>query len=259
MYTEKDGGIYILTCSAVTPTIEIPDEIDGKPVTCIYSAAFYQNNASKIVIPDTVSKIGEAAFVNCENLTDLELPPSLKELGNQALAGCIKLEKIEIPESCEIIGDEAFYGCTGIKEFGIKGNSQYSTAEDGVLYNSDKTAVIAYPPKKTDEYYKAPESVSEIKISAFTGNEYLETVDISTVTAVGDYAFENCSKLSSVKFSENIDTIGTCAFYNCNNLKAVRLYNNITEIGAASIGYYYDPNDTENDGKRTAAVQIMPL
>jgi len=248
MYTEKDGGIYILTCSAVTPTIEIPDEIDGKPVTCIYSAAFYQNNASKIVIPDTVSKIGEAAFVNCENLTDLELPPSLKELGNQALAGCIKLEKIEIPESCEIIGDEAFYGCTGIKEFGIKGNSQYFTAEDGVLYNSDKTAVIAYPPKKTDEYYKAPESVSEIKISAFTGNEYLETVDISTVTAVGDYAFENCSKLSSVKFSENIDTIGTCAFYNCNNLKAVRLYNNITEIGAASIGYYYDPNDTENDG-----------
>ncbi|MBQ8298002.1 MAG: leucine-rich repeat protein [Ruminococcus sp.] len=246
MYAEKDGGIYILMCSSVDSKIEIPAEFDGLPVTCIYGAAFYQNQASEIVIPDTVTRIGDIAFSECTNLKTINLPASLTEINNQAFAGCTSLEKITIPAGVETIGEEAFYGCTSLKEFAVDGTSEYFTVDDGVLCNAEKTIIVSYPAAKKDSSYKAPDTANEILISAFAGASNLETVDISSVVTIGSYAFEQCEKLSSVKLSEELDSIGTCAFYNCPELKAMRTYNNVTQVGTAAIGFYYDEeNDTD--------------
>lgn len=248
VYTDKDGEIYILSCLITTPTIEIPAEIDGNPVTCIYGSAFYGNQASSIIIPDTVTKIGKIAFADCSSLTEIKLPDSLKQIDNQAFAGCSKLKSIEIPASCETIGEEAFFGCSAIEKFTVQKGSEYFCSEDGVLFNKDKTSIIDYPTAKDDKYYKVPESVAEICASAFAGNNFLEHVDISSVITIGDYAFENCSNLSIAKLSPDLDTIGTCAFYNCTSLLSMRTYNNLTKIGAYAIGYRYDSSDSENDG-----------
>lgn len=248
MYCEKDGEIYILSCTAVDSKIEIPSEIDDMPVVCIYGASFYQSQASEIVIPDTVTRIGSLAFADCSYLTKITIPESVTEIDGQVFSGCTSLETIEIPASCKTLGDEVFYGCTAMKEFTVADRSQYFSAEDGILFNADKTTLVAYPTAKTDNYYKAPDSVTEILMSAFAGCTSLENVDVTSVITIGDYAFEDCLSLYAVKLSEDLTTVGECAFYNCTSLLAMKTYNKITEIGTAAIGYYYDSTDTENDG-----------
>lgn len=247
-YSEKDGEAYITACVSVEPTIEVPAEINGLPVTRIYSGAFFQSQASSIILPDSVKEIDQIAFYMCTNLKSIKLPASLETIGDQAFSDCSALESVELPALCTSVGEEVFLGCTALKEFTVSGTGGGLTAENGVLYNADKTVIVAYPAAKTDKSYTAPDSVKEILTSAFHNNAYLEKADISSVVTIGSYAFENCSALSEVRLSEELEKIGECAFYNCTALKSLRTYDKITEIGAAAIGYYYDETDTENDG-----------
>lgn len=247
-YAENDGEAYITACVSVEPTIEVPAEINGLPVTRIYSGAFFQSQASSIILPDSVNTIDQIAFYMCADLKSIKLPASLETIGDQAFSDCSALESIEIPASCTSVGKEAFLGCTALKEFTVSGTGGGLTTESGVLYNADKTVIIAYPAAKTDKSYTAPDSVKEILTSAFHNSAYLEKADISSVVTIGSYAFENCSALSEVKLSKELEKIGECAFYNCTALKSLRTYDKITEIGAAAIGYYYDESDTENGG-----------
>lgn len=240
LYAEKDGGAYILSCTSISSKIEIPAEINGLPVTCIYGAAFYQNGASEIVIPDTVTRIAEIAFSGCTNLKRINLPAELTEIGNRVFEGCTSLTSIEIPAKVETIGEEVFYGCTGMEEFKVASGSEHFIAEEGVLMDKDKTIIYAYPLASSETYYKAPDTVKEIFISAFAGSKNLQSVDISTAETIGSYAFEDCAALTSVQLGEPLTSLGTCAFYNCDALKAVRTYNNLDAIGTAALGFNYD-------------------
>lgn len=244
-YAEKNGEAYITACVSAEPTIEVPAEINGLPVTRIYGGAFFQNQASEIILPDSITQIDALAFYLCSNLKTIKLPASLETIKNQAFNDCSALETIEIPASCTSIGEEVFIGCTALKEFTVSGSGGGYTAEDGVLYNADKTIIVAYPAAKTDKSYKAPESVAEILISAFHNNTYLEEADISSVITIGNYAFENCSALKKVKLSKKLEEIGDCAFYNCTALKSLRIYDDITRIGSLAVGYYYGESESE--------------
>ena len=124
-------------CTALT-SINIPDSVIeiGSRVfgNCcnVQSISISENNASftskndccltkdgktlvfgcqSSVIPDSVTKIGYAAFKGCSRLTSIEIPCSVKEIGNYAFLGCTGLTSIEIPESVENISSSAFAGC----------------------------------------------------------------------------------------------------------------------------------------------------
>lgn len=240
MYAEKDGGAYILSCTSVASKIEIPAEINGLPVTCIYGAAFYQNGASEIIIPDTVTRISDIAFAGCANLKSIDLPDALTEINNRAFDNCSSLTTVEIPAGVESIGEEVFYGCTSIEEFRVADGNEHFTAVDGVLMDKDQTLIYSYPLASDETYYKAPDTVKVIYISAFAGSSNLQSVDVSTVETIGSYAFEDCAALTSVTLGEPLVSLGTCAFYNCDSLKAVRTYNNLDTIGTAALGFNYD-------------------
>lgn len=247
-YAVKDNEVYITACVAVGPTIEVPSEIEGYPVTRIYGGAFFQNQATKIVLPDTVKQLDDIAFYMCTNMKEIVLSPNLEIIENQVFSDCTSLEKIDIPSTVTAIGTEPFIGCTALKEINVTGEGGAYTSEDGVLYSADKSVLIAYPLGKEDKSYTAPDTVKEIMLSAFFGNSYIEKVDISSAITIGDYAFESCTALSSVKLSKDLEIIGEYAFYNCKELKSLRIYNNIQEINSAAIGFYYDANDTTDGG-----------
>ncbi len=262
-YAEVNGEAYITACTSIESTIEVPSEINGLPVTCIYGGAFYQNSASEIILPDTLKKIEALAFCMCQNLTAIIIPEGVTEIGDGAFDSCSALKSITIPDtctslgdslflsctaletatipgSCETIGSETFLGCLSLKEISVSEAEGGNYCSDGgVLYTKDKSVLVAYPAAKTDTAYTAPDSLKEILQSAFFGCTALEEADISSVSAIGAYAFENCTSLSSVKLAENIERIDACAFYNCTALKSVRLYN-VNEIGTCALGYFYD-------------------
>ena len=125
--------------------IFIPRMLDGYTVTEIADEAFakvsYDSNdgletvysrwtANSLVIPDTISSIGDKAFWGLD----------------------FETKYISIPASVQHIGSGAFSHLGGIEYFVVgEGNTTYSTI-DGVLYNKKEKSLIAYPPEKTAEY-----------------------------------------------------------------------------------------------------------
>lgn len=74
----------------------------------------FSSGLCDVRIPDTVSLIGEQAFLACPGLTEVDLPKSLVTIGNGAFHGCKNLSEIVIPGSCEEIGDRAFSMCENL-------------------------------------------------------------------------------------------------------------------------------------------------
>ncbi|MBR6384913.1 MAG: leucine-rich repeat protein [Ruminococcus sp.] len=215
-YMVENGEVTIVLCYSSDNTIKVPEEIDGMKVTKIYKMAFLTCTSAEIIIPDTVKTIGEDAFSSY-------------------------VVRIVISGNCTAIeGNEQFLYCTNLQEIEVSdGDGEYSSL-DGVLYNKDKSKLIAYPLEKRNSEFKAPESLREISASAFCNNRYIETVDISNVTDILNFAFEGCTSLKSVKLSKELKVVGNDAFYGCPNLKSVRLYDKLETIGDYAFGYEYD-------------------
>ena len=102
----------------------------------------------------------------------------------------------------------------------------YDTKVDDICYNLDnenKTAEVTYLPSwEGDEYYQ-----SEIIIPAkiiYNGDEY-------SVTKIGNYAFSDCSSLTSITIPNSVTSIGNEAFYHCSSLTSITIPNSVTLIG----------------------------
>jgi hypothetical protein len=72
----------------------------------------YKGDDSDVVIPDSVTSIGDYAFENCESLTNIEIPNSVTSIEKYAFWGCTSLTSIEIPNSVTSIGEGVFKRCS---------------------------------------------------------------------------------------------------------------------------------------------------
>ena len=116
----------------------IPSEYNNLPVTAIGEAAFYNDYyllpvggwedleyrynsvpITSVIIPDSVTTIGDMAFFDCSLLTTVTLSNSVKTIGSAAFYGCSALTNINIPSSVQTIGDGAFCACKSLKEIHI--------------------------------------------------------------------------------------------------------------------------------------------
>lgn len=216
-YAIIDGSASIVYCTSTSYLVTVPSEIDGYAVTSIYKYAFEGCSAGKIVIPDSVTSIGKGAFSSV--LQVLELPGTLQSIdGEEQFLFCSQLQEINVSEG----GDGAF------------------SSIDGVLYNRDKTLLIAYPAMKNAKEYKSPGTLKEIAVSGFCYNQYIESVDLSSVEVIGSYAFEGCQSLKEAKLSKNLRELGVNAFLSCTEMKSLRIYDKVESIGAYAFGYFYD-------------------
>lgn len=212
-----DGTCSILFCVSMDSTITVPSEIDGYTVTEIYKGAFISNEATSIILPDTVKIIGEAVFSQT-------------------------VESITIPAGCtEIQETSPFLTCISLKEVNVTGEGDGSySSENGILYNKDKSTLIVYPIQKSDTSFTVPSSVKMISPYAFCDNEYLEEIDISGVEQIGNHTFEYCPKLKNVKLSKNLTLVGNNAFFGCTALESIRVYDKVETIGDYAFGYEYN-------------------
>lgn len=91
--------------------VTIPSCYKGKPVTAINNAAFPNSAVTSVTIPDSITSIPDAAFVNCSQLTNISIPNSVTYIGFSAFSSCTSLKSITLPSSLRTIGNSAFAGC----------------------------------------------------------------------------------------------------------------------------------------------------
>ena len=189
-----------------------------------------------VQINDGVTTIGGAAFYDCDRITSIKIPDSVTTIGKWAFYFCDGLTNVSIPSGVSFIGDQAFGLCDNLDKIYVdKDNAHYSSDDQGVLFNKQKTTLIQAPGNISG--YSIPDSVEVIADFAFDGCD-LFVIDIPYgVSNIGKWAFAHCVNLSSVTIPNSVTTIGELAFYYCINLKSVNIPDNITEIMEGTFEY----------------------
>ena len=205
----------------------------GDSVTSIGERAFYGcSGLTSVIIGNSVTSIGDDAFQYCSGLTTVIIGNSVSSIGVNAFSDCTSLTSVAIPNSVSSIGRYAFFGCFGLTSINVaESNLNYSSIE-GVLFNKEKTTIITYPIAKTAASYVIPNSVTRIENYAFRDCSSLTSVTIgNSIISIGVGAFYGCTGLSTMSIGNSVTSIGASAFYNCKGLTSIDIPNSVTSIG----------------------------
>ena len=221
----EDGEtITIIEYNGTEANLIIPEKIDGYIVTELGNgrhvdstinsfSVFSKSYTIKTVkLPNSMKKIASMAFKGCKNLESVELNNGLETIGNQAFYECEKINIINIPRTVKEIKNNcdinSFYGCTALSNINVDTNNQYFSSIDGVLFNKEKSVLIAYPSAKENTEYTIPETVTQVFGRAIN-NQNLTTININkNVNQITD-------DLGGTKGAEEL------AIINCKNLKNI--------------------------------------
>ena len=227
IYDVSADGTYaeVIEYKGTATKVKIASEYNGLPVKNIYNNAFYYNTTiTSVIIPDSVTSIGDYAFKGCSSIISMVIPDSVITIGQGAFYADntvihSSLESVVIGNSVASIGDSAFNGCFKLTSIVIP-DSVLSIGNDAFSSCYGLTSIVI------------PDSVTSIGGSAFHYCYALTSVVIGdSVTSIGDGAFSYCSSLTSIVIPDSVTSIGSVAFYGCSNLTSVVIPDSVTSIG----------------------------
>ncbi len=232
--TNSDNTITITGCTGSGPVI-VPDTINGLRVTSIGARAFWAHpTVTSVIIPDSVTKIGDGAFSAVDShsgLTNIVVGNGVKSIGRGAFQFCEKLSVIKIPSQVTSIGIAAFGGCFGLKEIIVNTNNAAYSSVDGVLFDKNRTVLIQFPAGKAGDCV-IPEGVTNIAHFALWNCPHLTSVTIPEgITSIGDEEFVACSMLTTVIIPASVTNIGQDAFNSCVSMKGIYFRGNAPDYG----------------------------
>ena len=233
--TAENGEVTITDYIGTREHVLIPSEIGGFPVTALADKAFYEKHVTTVVVPDSVTEIGDLCFSGDNYLLSLTLPDGLAELPPIALESCYSLMDFELPKGLKTIGAGAlqaiFYlthltipaGVTDIEQMNFlmmhgleevsvaEGSTSFTyDAENGLLMTADKARLLHC------FFHLAPQK--EIILP-----EGMKTID--------PFAFHYDVTVEKIVLPEGAETIGLLAFGICPKLTEIVIPASVTAIG----------------------------
>ena len=177
--------------------------------------------------------ICDSAFFFCGSLFEIVIPSSVTSIGDWAFSFCSSLIYISIPKSVIYLNGNPFAEWNGKLEC-LSPNYIY---EDDILFNKDKSRIISFRNQNIESYV-IPSSVTSIGKGAFRGcNSLSEIVIPSNVTSIGDRAFYGCNSLSEIVIPSSVTSIGKGAFRGCNSLSEIVIPSSVTSIGDSAFSF----------------------
>ena len=215
----------------------------------IGDSAFYQGDwVTEIHLPSTLKKIGERAFwynyacteldfggcaaelddyafQKCEALTTIYGDENVKSWGNYVFQDCKALVDYAIPAGLEHMGNGCLSG-TSITQYKVAEGSQHFCVEDNILYDKDKTRLIAYNISKTDNSYVAPATLKKIDGYAFSDESDLTSITLNEgLEEVGERAMAS-TNITTIHFPSTVKTVGNAFHYKASKLAEITVAEN---------------------------------
>lgn len=231
---DGDKGTVSVGCAtqSISGELNIPDKVKNDNfnyvVTSIRERGFKNCSGltGSLVIPNSVTSIGDYAFFYCQGFTGLSIPNSVTSIGEDAFCGCSGFTgTLFIPNSVTSIGHDAFYSCSGFTGTLIIPSSIKILANNVFCRCVGLTGVVI------------PNSITTIDSGALESCGFTEVNIPNSVTSIGDYAFSWCKKLTKIVIPNSVTYLGHDAFANCSALKDIKLPNSISSIGEYTFLY----------------------
>ncbi len=223
------------------------------------------NKIDTIVLPASVNRLGQNAFMYCTNLKSINLPATQKTLPVSFLEGCTSLESIELPATLTTVSADAFYGCSklanvnlheGLTTIGLRAfyNCKLTeitipstvTSIGNAAFKGNPTTTIVWKPKSctigSDD--SAPFYSTNSQVTSFTFGDSVQVIPAylckymkidsiaipATVTGIGQSAFMYCTNLKRFEFPQGIKTVATSVLEGCTALEEVVIPSSVTTI-----------------------------
>lgn len=233
--TAENGEVTITDYTGTREHVLIPSEIDGQPVTALADKAFYEKHVTTVVVPDSVTEIGDLCFSGDNYLVSLTLPDGLAELPYGALESCFRLMDFDLPQGLKKISGSAlqynYYlthltlpsSLTEIEQLnfiGLHGLQSLTLAEDdaafkldetnGLLMTADGTRLLhCFSDISPAEEIILPEGMKTIDPFAFHYDVTVEKIVLPEGTeTIGLLAFGICPKLTEIVIPASVTAIG---------------------------------------------------
>lgn len=230
----------------------------GDMVTEICSEMYMGNPLRNIVFGKNLEKIGNTAFHNCTELTEINLPESLTELGYNCFSGCTSLTAFNIPSKIKELRSN-FYGCTSLKKIFIPKTiekisgvfDRCGTIEELIIEDSENPIDISggFSETRIKSFYQGRnrgydnnwfqdqietavigDMVTEIGSGIYSNNPLRSITFGKNLKAIKHQSFANCTELKEVVLPESLVELEGIAFYNCPALTTISFPSKLTEI-----------------------------
>ena len=202
-YTVTSIGCAAFACNSATTLfnmhtgfdmtgVSLPDTLESIEMGAFFGCCSLES----VEIPEGVTEIAWGAFARCKSLSSITIPDTVLYIGEYAFQETA-IASVMIPDSVVSIRDGVFMDCSLLASINVEGNNPNYTSVDGNLYSKDGKKLLVYAPGKTATLFTVP----------------------ADVTAIGTFAFYECTYLTEVVIPIGVTTVETDAFAWCDDLK----------------------------------------
>ena len=200
--------------------VTIPEDLDLKEIGA-FSFANYEyvmKTEEELAIDD--ASISKQWFIGDTTITKVVIPEGVEKINAYAFANLTGLEEVVFPSTLEHIDYGAFYNCTSLQKITFSGENNLKVINQSAFEGCDLQDTLELS------------AVCVISDYAFAGNRDLEAIVLAdTLTSIGQYAFAGCKSLTDVTINAAKVQYGDYAFTGCESLESIYVNTSVIPAG----------------------------
>ena len=205
LFLPHDGSLYLIGYVGTSSVLRLPELDDGESYVIYSEVLYHDDTVTDVVIPSSVSAIGDYAFSYCDNLVNVVINEGVTNIGFGVLSHCSALTELEIPE-----------GVTVIEPFAFSSNPSLERVSLPESLEKIKNSAFSECPRATETENNLV--YIDKWLIGTSNNSITEIVGVRADTVgIADCAFKACSKIESAVFPASVRYFGDIILYDSIN------------------------------------------